>query len=98
MKLSLNWLNSYFPETKTKDQPDWDEILHKLTMAGIEVESVIEVSDDIASLNDRVIELKITPNRGDCLSVHGILREIAALTDNKINLPSQQIVPSQDTA
>ncbi len=32
-------------------------------------------------LNDRLITLKLTPNRSDCLSVHGIAREVAALTE-----------------
>lgn len=31
-------------------------------------------------LNDYVIELSITPNRGDCLSIKGIAREVSALT------------------
>ena len=31
-------------------------------------------------LDDTLIELKLTPNRGDCLSVLGIARDIAALT------------------
>ena len=32
-------------------------------------------------LDDQLITLKLTPNRSDCLSVHGIAREVAALTD-----------------
>lgn len=35
------------------------------------------------ALNDQVIELKITPNRGDCLSYTGLVREISALTGNE---------------
>ena len=31
-------------------------------------------------LDDSIIEFKITPNRGDCLSYHGLVREIAALS------------------
>jgi phenylalanyl-tRNA synthetase beta chain len=31
-------------------------------------------------LDDRLLTLKLTPNRSDCLSVHGIAREVAALT------------------
>ena len=31
------------------------------------------------ALDDKIIEFKITPNRGDCLSVQGIVREISAL-------------------
>ena len=39
---------------------------------------------DYLGLDDKIVEFKITPNRGDCLSVQGILREIAALTDYKL--------------
>ena len=75
MKLSLSWLDSYF-----SSKPDWDVIFDKLTMSGIEIEN-IEVVE-----NDKIVEFKITPNRGDCLSVNGILREIRALSDYLPNL------------
>ncbi len=32
------------------------------------------------ALDDQLITLKLTPNRSDCLSLHGIAREVAALT------------------
>ena len=35
-------------------------------------------------LDDVVLELDLTPNRGDCFSTRGIVREIAALTGKKI--------------
>lgn len=35
------------------------------------------------SLNDSIIEIDLTPNRADCLSVEGIAREVAVL--NKLN-------------
>jgi phenylalanyl-tRNA synthetase beta chain len=35
-------------------------------------------------LEDTVIELSVTPNRGDCLSVLGVAREIAALTGARL--------------
>ncbi len=35
-------------------------------------------------LGDTVLDLAVTPNRADCLSVIGIARELAALTDTKI--------------
>ncbi|MDD5241902.1 MAG: phenylalanine--tRNA ligase subunit beta [Sulfuricella sp.] len=38
-------------------------------------------------LDDQLFELKLTPNRSDCLSVAGIAREVAALTDAALNLP-----------
>ncbi len=31
-------------------------------------------------LDDRILEVELTPNRGDCLSVAGLARELAALT------------------
>jgi len=35
---------------------------------------------DYLAMDDRVIEIDLTPNRGDCLSVQGIAREVSALT------------------
>lgn len=43
---------------------------------------------DYLDLNDTVIEVDLTPNRGDCLSVRGISREVGAL----YNEPVQAIV------
>jgi phenylalanyl-tRNA synthetase beta chain len=34
----------------------------------------------VLDLDDRRLEIKLTPNRGDCLGVFGIAREVAALT------------------
>ena len=42
-------------------------------------------------LDDWMLEVSITPNRGDCLSVLGVAREIAALTGGKLRIP---IVPN----
>lgn len=38
-------------------------------------------------LNDQQFELKLTPNRSDCLSVLGIARDVSALTGSPLNLP-----------
>ena len=38
-------------------------------------------------LDDIVMELEITPNRPDCLSVIGIAREISALTKSDLKVP-----------
>jgi phenylalanyl-tRNA synthetase beta chain len=38
-------------------------------------------------LSDHLLEIEITPNRGDCLSVLGVAREIAAITGEKVVLP-----------
>lgn len=39
---------------------------------------------DYLHLDDRLITLKLTPNRGDCLSLTGIAREVAALTGARL--------------
>ncbi|MGG4603954.1 phenylalanine--tRNA ligase subunit beta [Paenalcaligenes sp. Me131] len=39
-------------------------------------------------LDDTVFELKMTPNRADCLSVLGVAREVAALNELPLNVPS----------
>jgi phenylalanyl-tRNA synthetase beta chain len=38
-------------------------------------------------LGDAILNLEVTPNRPDCLSVIGIAREIAALTEKRPHLP-----------
>jgi phenylalanyl-tRNA synthetase beta chain len=38
-------------------------------------------------LGDAILDLDITPNRPDCLSVIGVAREVAALTGKKVRLP-----------
>ena len=38
-------------------------------------------------LGDIVLDIDITPNRPDCLSIIGIAREIAAITGNKVHIP-----------
>jgi len=38
-------------------------------------------------LEDYLIDVSITPNRGDCLSIKGMATEVAALTDNVVTMP-----------
>ncbi len=42
---------------------------------------------EVLGLEDQVLELGITPNRPDCLSVLGVAREVAALQDLSLTLP-----------
>jgi phenylalanyl-tRNA synthetase beta chain len=46
-------------------------------------------------LDDTLITLKLTPNRADCLSILGVAREVAALTDTPLRLPVRAPVPVQ---
>ncbi|HNA67625.1 MAG TPA: phenylalanine--tRNA ligase subunit beta [Rhodocyclaceae bacterium] len=41
---------------------------------------------DYLALDDTVYTIKLTPNRADCLSLTGIAREVAALTDRPLSL------------
>ena len=40
---------------------------------------------DYLELDDTIIELDLTPNRGDCLSIEGVARELAVLTHCEVN-------------
>jgi phenylalanyl-tRNA synthetase beta chain len=57
-------------------------------------------ADVIAALglDDHVLEVEITPNRPDCLSVVGIARELAALTGARFRLPTIALKESGEAA
>lgn len=38
-------------------------------------------------LDDQVFTIKLTPNKADCLSIHGVAREVSALTGAELVLP-----------
>ncbi|MSP38920.1 MAG: phenylalanine--tRNA ligase subunit beta [Deltaproteobacteria bacterium] len=81
MKFTLNWLKEFVDFTGTTD-----ELAKLLTMAGLEVESVSALTDGAGSA-DQLIEIGVTPNRGDCLGIAGIAREVAALTGASLKSP-----------
>lgn len=41
-----------------------------------------ELLSEHFAINDQVLEVEVTPNRPDCLSIRGLAREIAAITGN----------------
>ncbi|SFS72661.1 phenylalanine--tRNA ligase subunit beta [Marininema halotolerans] len=45
---------------------------------------------EILGLNDHVLELDLTPNRSDCLSMTGVAYEVAALLDREVSLPQSK--------
>jgi len=49
-------------------------------------------------LDDRVLEIEITPNRPDCLSVLGVARELAALTGARLRPPAIRLREGRQTA
>ncbi|MEO7453349.1 MAG: phenylalanine--tRNA ligase subunit beta [Fimbriimonadales bacterium] len=67
MKITVEWLKE-FVETDASPAQIGDE----LTMLGLELEAIED------SALGPVLDFKVTPNRGDCLSVFGLARELAA--------------------
>ena len=76
MKISLNWLKEYIPNIKKNDI-----FIEELTSLGLEVSSEVKVK------KDTVIDIDMTPNRADCLSIIGIARDLSAIYKNKIAYP-----------
>jgi len=85
MKLTLNWLKEF---VELKDSPE--KLAEALTMAGLEVESLAPVRSADGAGEDWVFEIAVTPNRGDCLGVIGLAREIAALRGGRLKLPARK--------
>ena len=49
--------------------------------------------DELAAIRDRSVAIDLTPNRGDCLSMRGIAREVGALFDAPVRTPAIVPVP-----
>ena len=43
--------------------------------------------DEMAGLRDFVFDISVPPNRGDCLSVYGIAREVGSILNQRAKLP-----------
>ena len=48
------------------------------------------------SLSDMVLDIDLTPNRPDCLSILGTAREVAAFTGLSVNYPDTLITDNED--
>ena len=51
-----------------------------------------EMFDNYWRFDDQIIEVDLTPNRADCLSIRGIAREVSVLNQSAITEPSIEIV------
>ncbi|MBU1998220.1 MAG: phenylalanine--tRNA ligase subunit beta [Candidatus Omnitrophota bacterium] len=76
MKFTYNWLKEFVELKLTPEK-----LAEKLTMAGLEVKS-LQAKD-----GDFILEIEITSNRPDWLSVVGIAREVAAITGKRLKIP-----------
>ena len=65
MKLTKSWLEEYLDIKE-----NISGLCNDLTMAGLEVDEIVSLK------NDHIIDIDLTPNRADCLSVMGIAREL----------------------
>ena len=57
----------------------------------LECPAETKIGDDVRralDLEERVLAVSLTPNRGDCLSVLGVAREVAALTRAPLKMPA----------
>lgn len=70
MKVNELWLKTF-----VQSQRSAEELAELLTNAGIEVDAL-----EYTKPTDASFTFKIPPNRGDCLGVEGLAREVAALT------------------
>ncbi len=50
--------------------------------------------EDHLDLNDRLIEIGLTPNRADCLSIAGVARDLAVATGAEMSAPTMEAVPA----
>jgi len=100
MRVSIDWLREYIDLNVPLE-----ELADGLTMAGLEVEETIELTkEDFASqggsgtISDTVFNVKVTPNRGDWLSMIGVAREAGPLVKAKARLPEPKISESGEAS
>ncbi|HEX2227745.1 MAG TPA: phenylalanine--tRNA ligase subunit beta [Candidatus Binatia bacterium] len=87
MNFTFNWLSEFVPITI---EPQ--ELANVLTMAGLEVESLRPITEPETNRADWVFAIGVTPNRGDCLGIKGIAREVAAFTGERLkSLPAKSL-------
>ncbi len=76
MRVPFNWLKEYI-----EGELELKSVADSLTMAGLEVGAVEEF------YGEPVIDIELTPNRADCLSILGVAREIKALFGVELKKP-----------
>ena len=77
MKISLEWINAYLDRPAEKQ-----EVVDVMTSVGFPEDGMEELAD-----GDLMIDLEVTSNRSDCLSVIGLARELAAATGRELVKP-----------
>lgn len=91
-------------KTKLRGQPS-EGMLCSFSELGIDVDAdgIIELPLDAPvgtnlreylDLDDKAIEISLTPNRADCLSIAGIAREVGVINKQVVNQPHFDAVPA----
>jgi phenylalanyl-tRNA synthetase beta chain len=80
LRLLLSWVRDFVAVTAGPE-----EIAQVLSMRGFELAGIDEAPDGAAG--DAVLDLEITANRPDCLSVLGLARELAAAYELPVRQP-----------
>lgn len=52
---------------------------------------------DYLDLTDHIIDVSITPNRGDCLSILGLAQDVSAITRTKARIPTISMIEAKIT-
>ncbi len=94
MRILVSWLRELVPVPV-----GIDDLAEALTRHGFEVSSVDpapEIPGRPATDPDAVLDLEITTNRPDCLSVFGIAREVSAIYANPLRWPPLAEPPAAD--
>jgi phenylalanyl-tRNA synthetase beta chain len=81
MRVSFDWLKDFVKLDVTPEAA-----AEKLTMTGLEVESIERID------GDAVFEVNVTPNRADCLSILGIARELSASFNVPLVFPDLNVL------
>ena len=91
-------------KTKLRGQPS-EGMLCSFSELGIDVDAdgIIELPLDAPvgknlreylDLDDKAIEISLTPNRADCLSITGVAREVGVVNKQVVNQPHFDAVPA----
>ena len=87
MKLNVLWLKEILPTI-----PANNKLCDKLTSIGLEVAGCKQTK------SGSVIDLDITPNRPDCLSVYGVARDLSAAYKKRLLKPKTEVLKLKNSA
>lgn len=81
MRVSLEWLREFVPFDVALET-----LIERLHGIGLPVERVDHIGDDV------VLDIEVTANRPDCMSVLGVAREVAVMLGRPLRIPKPKPV------